>query len=143
MFILGLTPDVIMTLHQLDQYADLNIAQRISTLPGDGQVVIFGEQKYAQTVQLNPAALVARGIGMADVATAISNNMVEQPVGTLQGTHQAYRIGANSQLLQVDALSKVIVAIAMVRQCASASRSGGRRLRPATAARLATAISGK
>ena len=37
-----------MTLHQLDQYADLNIAQRISMLPGVGQVVIFGEQKYAQ-----------------------------------------------------------------------------------------------
>jgi multidrug efflux pump subunit AcrB len=53
-----------MTLHQLDQYADLNIAQRISMLPGVGQVVIFGEQKYAQTVQLNPAALAARGIGM-------------------------------------------------------------------------------
>jgi hypothetical protein len=43
MFILGLAPDVIMTLHQLDQYADLNIAQRISMLPGVGQVVIFGE----------------------------------------------------------------------------------------------------
>ena len=136
MFILGLTPDVIMTLHQLDQYADLNIAQRISMLPGVRQVVIFGEQKYAQTFQLNPAALAARGIGMGDVATAISNNTVEQPVGTLQGTHQAYQIGANSQLLQVDALSKVIVAIAMGRQCASASRPGGRRLRRATAARL-------
>jgi multidrug efflux pump subunit AcrB len=72
---------------------------------------------------------------MGDVATAISNNTVEQPVGTLQGTHQAYQIGANSQLLQVDALSKVIVATAMVRQCASASRSGGRRLRRATATR--------
>jgi hydrophobe/amphiphile efflux-1 (HAE1) family protein len=108
-FILGLTSDV-MTLHQLDQYADLNVAQRISMLPGVGQVVIFGEQKYAPTVQLNPAALAARGIGMDDVATAISNNTVEQPVGTLQGTQQAYQIGANSQLLQVDALSKVIVA---------------------------------
>ena len=108
-FILGLTSDV-RTLHQLDQYADLNIGQRISMLPGVGQVVIFGEQKYAQTVQLNPAALAVRRIGMGDVATAISNNTVEQPVGTLQGTHQAYQIGANGQLLQVDALSKVIIA---------------------------------
>jgi multidrug efflux pump subunit AcrB len=108
-FILGLTSDV-RTLHQLDQYADLNIGQRISMLPGVGQVVIFGEQKYAPTLQLNPAALAARGIGMDDVATAISNNTVEQPVGTLQGTQQAYQIGANSQLPQVDALSKVIIA---------------------------------
>src|SRR5215469_1689259 len=84
-FILGLTSDL-MTLHQLDQYADLNIAQRISLLPGVGQVVIFGEQKYAPTIQLNPEAMAARGIGMDDVATAVTNNTVEQPVGSLQGT---------------------------------------------------------
>jgi multidrug efflux pump subunit AcrB len=74
-----------MPLQQLDQYVDLNIAQRISMLSGVGQVVIFGEQKYAPTVQVNPEALAARGLGMDDVATAISNNTVEQPVGTLQG----------------------------------------------------------
>jgi hydrophobe/amphiphile efflux-1 (HAE1) family protein len=108
-FILGLTSDV-MSLQQLDQYADLNLAQRISMLPGIGQVVIFGEQKYAPTIQLNPAALAARGIGLDDVSTAISNNTVELPVGTLQETEQAYQIGANSQLLQVNALSKVIIA---------------------------------
>jgi len=100
-FILGLTSDF-MTLHQLDQYADLNIAQRISMLPDVGQVVIFGEQKYAPTIQLNPTALEARGISMDDVATAISNNTLEQPVGSLQGTEQAFQIGANSQLLKVN-----------------------------------------
>ena len=108
-YILGLTSDV-MPLQELDQYADLNIAQRISMLPGVGQVVIFGEQKYAPTVQVNPAALAARGLGLDDVATAISNNTVEQAVGTLQGPQQAYQIGANGQLLQPRALSKVIVA---------------------------------
>jgi len=107
--ILGLTSDV-MTLHQLDQYADLNIAQRISMLPNVGQVVIFGEQKYAPTVQINPGALASRGLGFDDVANAISNNTVELPIGTLQGTQQAYQIGANSQLLQVAPLSQVIVA---------------------------------
>ncbi|MBV8888883.1 MAG: efflux RND transporter permease subunit [Alphaproteobacteria bacterium] len=107
--ILGLTSDV-MTLHALDQYADLNVAQRVSMLPDVGQVVIFGEQKYAPTIQVNPAALAARGIGLDDVATAVGNNTVELPVGTLQGPQQAYQIGANSQLLQVDGLSRVIIA---------------------------------
>ena len=79
-------------------------------LSGVGQVVIFGEQKYAPTIQLNPSALAARGLGPADVASAISGNTVEQPVGALQGAEQAYQIGANSQLLQVDQLGKVIVA---------------------------------
>ena len=107
--ILGLTSDL-TTLQQLDQYADLNLAQRISMLPEVGQVVIFGEQKYAPTIQLNPAALAARQIAMDDVATAVGNNTVELPVGTLQGRQQAWHIGANSQLLQVNQLGKVIVA---------------------------------
>src|SRR6202020_2545538 len=40
--ILGLTSDV-LTLHELDQYADLNIAQRLSMLPHVGHVAMFGE----------------------------------------------------------------------------------------------------
>ncbi|HTW51553.1 MAG TPA: efflux RND transporter permease subunit [Stellaceae bacterium] len=107
--ILGLTSDV-MTLHQLDQYADLNIAQRISMLPGVGQVVIFGEQKYAPTVQVNPGALASRGLGFDDVANAIDSTTVELPIGTLQGPQQAYQIGANSQLFDVNQLGKVIIA---------------------------------
>src|SRR2546423_15585733 len=84
--ILGLTSDV-MTLHELDQYADLNLAQRISMLPEVGQVVIFGEQKYAPTIQLNPTALAARGIGLDDVANAGTNSTAELPLGALQGPH--------------------------------------------------------
>ena len=108
-FILGLTSNV-MSLPELDQYADLNLAQRISMLPGIAQVVIFGEQKYAPTVQLNPTEMAARSIGIDDVATAITNNTLEEPVGALQGSEQAYQIGANGQLLQTGPLSRVIVA---------------------------------
>jgi hydrophobe/amphiphile efflux-1 (HAE1) family protein len=107
--ILGLTSDV-MTLHELDQFADLNIAQRISMLPDVGQVVIFGEQKYAPTVQVNPGALASRGLGFEDVNAAINSATVELPIGTLQGPQQSYQIGANSQLLQVNQLARVIIA---------------------------------
>jgi multidrug efflux pump subunit AcrB len=70
--ILGLTSQS-LPLTDLDQYADLNLAQRISTMPGVGQVVIFGEQKYAPTIRVNPTALAARGIGLDDVANAVSS----------------------------------------------------------------------
>jgi hypothetical protein len=48
---------------------------------------------------------------------------VEQPVGTLQGTHQAYQIGANSQLLQVDVLAR---SSSLPPWCASAHQQVGR-----------------
>ncbi|HJU17671.1 MAG TPA: efflux RND transporter permease subunit, partial [Stellaceae bacterium] len=107
--ILGLTSPV-LPLYEVDQYADTDIAQRLSMLPGIGQVVIFGQQKFAPTVQLNPSALAARGIGLDEVATAISNTTAEQPLGSLQGPQQAYQIGANGQVFDTGTLGNVIVA---------------------------------
>jgi hydrophobe/amphiphile efflux-1 (HAE1) family protein len=106
--ILGLTSDA-MPLTQLDQYADLNLAQRISTLTGVGQVSIFGEQKFAPTIMVNPLALAARGIGLDEVAAAITSNTANLPVGTLQGPQQSYQIGANGQLFSPQAIAKSVV----------------------------------
>jgi hydrophobe/amphiphile efflux-1 (HAE1) family protein len=106
--ILGLTSDS-MPLTQLDQYADLNLAQRISTLTGVGQVSIFGEQKFAPTIMVNPLALAARGIGLDEVAAAITSNTANLPVGTLQGPQQSYQIGANGQLFSPQAIAKSVV----------------------------------
>jgi hydrophobe/amphiphile efflux-1 (HAE1) family protein len=106
--ILGLTSES-MPLTQLDQYADLNLAQRVSTLTGVGQVSIFGEQKFAPTIMVNPLSLAARGIGIDDVATAITSNTANLPVGTLQGPKQSYQIGANGQLFSPQAIARSVV----------------------------------
>jgi len=106
--ILGLTTDA-MPLTQMDQFADLNVAQRISTLSGVGQVTIFGQQKYAPTVMINPLSLASRGIGFDDIATAITNTTANLPVGTLQGPSQSYQIATNGQLFLPAQLAKAIV----------------------------------
>jgi hydrophobe/amphiphile efflux-1 (HAE1) family protein len=107
--ILGVTSKV-MPIYEIDLYAYSDIAQQLSMLPGVGQVAVFGEQQFAPTVQLNPSALAARGIGFNQVASAISSATVEQPLGTLQGTQQAYQIGANGQIFSPGVLGNVIVA---------------------------------
>ncbi len=106
--ILGLTSQA-MPLTQLDQFADLNVAQRISTLPGVGQVSIFGQQKYAPTVMINPLSLAARGIGLDDVAAAVTSTTANLPVGTLQGANQSYQIGTNGQLFLPQQIAKSII----------------------------------
>ena len=107
--ILGLTSPV-MPLTQLDQYADLNIAQRISAMSGVGQVLIFGQQKYAPTIMVNPLALAARGIGLDDIASAVTSNSADLPVGTLQGPRQSYQIGTNGQLFSAEDIGRAVVA---------------------------------
>ena len=106
--ILGLTSQS-MPLTQLDQYADLDLAQRVSTLTGVGQVAIFGEQKFAPTIMVNPLALASRGIGLDDVANAVTNNTANLPVGSLQGQQQSYQIGANGQIFSPQAIAKSVV----------------------------------
>ena len=106
--ILGLTSQT-MPLTQLDQYADLNLAQRVSTLTGVGQVSIFGEQKFAPTIMINPLALASRGVGFDDVANAVTSNTADLPVGTLQGPQQSYQIGTNGQIFSPKALAESVV----------------------------------
>ena len=106
--ILGLT-SAVMPLTDLDRYADLNIAQRISAMTGVGQVLIFGQQKFAPTIMVNPLAVAARGIGLDEIAAAISTSTANLPVGTLQGPVQSVQIGTNGQLFNAQDIGRVVV----------------------------------
>jgi len=99
-----------LPLSRVDDYAQTLIAQRVSMINGVAQVQVFGSQKYAVRVQLNPRALATRGIGIDDVAYAVANANVNLPTGTLFGTNQAFTVQATGQLVNAAAYRPVIVA---------------------------------
>src|SRR6266540_6289899 len=84
-------------LYTVDEYAQTFLAQRISTISGVAQVTIFGSQKYAVRVQVDPRALAARGIGIDEVEQAIARANVKKPTGFLSGPHQAVNIQSHPQ----------------------------------------------
>ena len=88
-----------MELSKLDEYAENLMAQRISSLDGVAQVNVFGAQKWAIHVQLDPSLLAARHIGIDDVSNALQAHNVNQPTGTLWGANQAFTVRANGQLM--------------------------------------------
>jgi hydrophobe/amphiphile efflux-1 (HAE1) family protein len=96
--------------YQLDQYANVILGQSLSTVSGVGQVLIAGEQFPAVTVQVNPEALAAHGISLAQVSTALSNETLDQPKGNLEGPHQQFTLQTNDQLFDPSQFRKVIVA---------------------------------
>src|ERR1051325_11452437 len=98
-FFLARTSDT-MPLYDLDEYGETVMAQRISTVPGVAQVFVYGAQKYAVRIQLDPRQLASRGIGIDEVGTAIKNSNVNLPTGVLQGPYTAYTVQANGQLLK-------------------------------------------
>jgi len=94
----------------VDDYADTLMAQRISMITGVAQVQLYGEQKYAVRVQLDPQALAARGMGIDEVSDAVRNANVNLPTGTLFGTHKSFVVQANGQLRNAAAYRPLIVA---------------------------------
>ncbi len=99
-----------MPLYKLNDYADTMMAQRISMVPGVAQVQVYGSQKYAVHVQVDPRALVARGIGIDEVENAVRRQNVNLPTGTLYGPHQMFTVQATGQLTSADAYRPMIVA---------------------------------
>jgi hydrophobic/amphiphilic exporter-1 (mainly G- bacteria), HAE1 family len=87
-----------LSLSQLDEYAENTLAQRLSSIDGVAQVQVFGSQKYAVRIQLDPQALAARGIGIDEVSQAVQDGNVNLPTGTLWGTDKAYSVESNGQL---------------------------------------------
>jgi HAE1 family hydrophobic/amphiphilic exporter-1 len=99
-----------LPLYTLDEYAETMMAQRISMVSGVAQVMVFGSQKYAVRIQVNPKSLAAKGIGIDDVADAIQRANVNLPTGVLQGAHQAFIVQATGQLMRASAYLPTIVA---------------------------------
>src|SRR3569832_289299 len=62
-----------LPLTELDEYAETRVAQQISTIPGVAQVLVFGSYKYAVRLYMNPYALAARNLSLAQVEQAIQS----------------------------------------------------------------------
>ncbi len=99
-----------LPLSQIDDYAQTVIAQRVSMISGVAQVQVFGSQKYAVRVKVNPRALASKGIGIDEVASAVTSANVVLPTGTLYGANQAFTVQATGQLNNAQAYRPVIVA---------------------------------
>src|SRR3989475_11276919 len=77
-----------LPLSTVDDYGEILLAQQISQLPGIAQVLVYGAQKYALRVQVDPVAAAARNISMEDVRTVVSKANSNTPVGSMAGDRQ-------------------------------------------------------
>ena len=99
-----------LPLYELNEYADTLVGQRVSMVSGVAQVVIYGQKKYAVRVRVDPDALASRGLGIDEVADAVSNANSKLPTGSLEGERRASAIKASGQLENAEAFRDVVVA---------------------------------
>jgi HAE1 family hydrophobic/amphiphilic exporter-1 len=73
-------------------------------------VQIFGAQKYAVRVQLDPRALATRGIGLDEIEQALRQSNPNLPTGTVEGPSRAFTVETTGKLTEASAFASLIVA---------------------------------
>ena len=99
-----------LAMYELDEYGENMIAQRISQVSGVAQVQVFGSQKYAVRIKVNPTALATRGIGIDEVAAALRSANSNIPTGALWGRDKTYTVESSGSILRAEGFRDVIVA---------------------------------
>jgi HAE1 family hydrophobic/amphiphilic exporter-1 len=99
-----------LPLSEINEYAEVNVGQRLSTLKGVAQVQIFGAQRFAVRVDVDPRQLAARNLDLNTLASAIGTNSVNRPTGTLYGPDRTYAIKTDGQLTDAAGFRQLIVA---------------------------------
>ena len=95
---------------KVSDYADSIVGQQISRLDGVGLVNIFGQRKPAIRIQIDPRKVAAMGLQLETIRTAIANNTVNAPKGSLVGKDANLTILANDQILSLAPWQNLIVA---------------------------------
>jgi hydrophobic/amphiphilic exporter-1 (mainly G- bacteria), HAE1 family len=97
-------------LSTVDDYAETVLAPQISQLSGVAQVLVYGAQKFAVRVQVNPIEAASRNISLDDVRNVVAKANSSTPVGTLTGPTQSVTLTATSAIEHAADYRDVVVA---------------------------------
>jgi hydrophobic/amphiphilic exporter-1 (mainly G- bacteria), HAE1 family len=93
---------------QLYDYANTQIGERISILPGVSQVSIFGTQS-AVRIKADPSAMATRNITLEDLTNAVKNGTSYTGAGQFDGPHRSFLLQPQGQLTTAEQYDGLIV----------------------------------
>ena len=99
-----------MPMSLVDQYAESVLAQRLSMVSGVAGVNVFGAQKFAVRIDVDPTQLASRQIGIDQIAQAIAGANVNRPTGTLYGPKRNFVVQTSGQLMAAEEYRPIPVA---------------------------------
>uniref|UniRef100_UPI002620BF2D efflux RND transporter permease subunit n=1 Tax=Pseudomonas sp. TaxID=306 RepID=UPI002620BF2D len=98
-----------MPLPQVFDLVDTRLAQKLAQTSGVGLVTLAGGQRPAVRIRVNPQALAAHGLNLADVRSLITASNVNQPKGNFDGPTRVSQLDANDQLKSPDEYRELIL----------------------------------
>jgi HAE1 family hydrophobic/amphiphilic exporter-1 len=104
---MGLTSDTV-TEGQLFDYANTQVGERISILPGVSQVAVYGTQS-AVRIKADPSAMASRNITMDDLTQAVKAGTAYTGAGQFDGEHRSFLLQPQGQLNKAEDYGGLIV----------------------------------
>jgi HAE1 family hydrophobic/amphiphilic exporter-1 len=99
-----------LPLSQVDDYAELVFANQISQVSGVAQVLVFGQQKFAVRIAVDPDAAAARGLSLEQINAAVAAANSSTPVGALLGKRQNITVDVTGQMNRAAEYQNLVVA---------------------------------
>src|SRR3989475_4484808 len=103
----GITSDS-ATQGQLFDYANTQVGERISILPGVSQVAVYGAQS-AVRIKADPSAMAARNLTIDELAAALKNGTSYTGAGQFDGEHHTFLLQPEGQLSEASQYENLIV----------------------------------
>jgi multidrug efflux pump len=107
-FMLSLTSTV-LDKGRIYDAASTILAQKLSQVPGVGQVIVGGSSLPSVRVELNPSALHYYGIGLEQMRSVLSGANANSPKGHLEDSDSIWQIGVNDQIFHAVEYAPLIV----------------------------------
>jgi hydrophobe/amphiphile efflux-1 (HAE1) family protein len=111
------TPIMILSVHSdtipitdVDDYANIYLAQQISQVTGVAQVSVFGDQTPSIRVQVDPAKLAANNLTLEEIRGVLISSTTNAAKGVVNGDVISFTIAANDQITDADKFNDVIIA---------------------------------
>ena len=111
------TPVLLLSVHSdtipitdVDDYANIFLAQQISQVSGVAQVSVFGDQTPSIRVQVDPAKLAANGLTLEDIRGTLVSSTTNAAKGVINGDVISFTIAANDQITDAVKFNDVIIA---------------------------------
>lgn len=99
-----------MLMSDVQSYVETSLLPAVATVEGVSQAQIFGSQRYAVRLYMDPGKMAVRKVGLNEIVTAMTDGNVNMPGGTLQGNSVAYTVDSTGQIYNADGYNKLIVA---------------------------------
>ncbi|MBV8172378.1 MAG: efflux RND transporter permease subunit, partial [Candidatus Eremiobacteraeota bacterium] len=99
----------------MSNYAQLNLSNNLSRVPGVSQVIIFGQRQYAMRIWINPIKLQQEGLDASDVVAALQEQNAAVAAGSIgappapKNQPYTYTVNAMTQLSSPQEFANIIL----------------------------------